>query len=432
MSLFSLGVSHQTAPVAIREKVAVPDDALKEALNDLQRFTRVEEASIVSTCNRTEIYCRQDSGDSKRITEWLCNYKSIHQDDLNPFIYTHPNQFAVNHAFRVASGLDSLVLGEPQILGQMKTAFSTAHQAGKTGKILNRLFQQSFSVAKKVRSDTAIGANPVSVAYAAVNLAKQIFADMSEQRVLMIGAGETITLAAQHLKAQGVQHFTIANRTLERGIELANQLGGHAIELSEIPNALADAEIIVSSTASTLPIIGKGMVESTLKKRMNKRMFMVDLAVPRDIEPEVAKLPNVYLYTVDDLREVVSENIDGRKQAAKQAEKIIEQHSSEFILWLNSLDHEPLMRALRQQTQEISNNELERSMRRIQAGDSPEEVLQQFARSLSQKFLHRPTIELNEASDEHVLAAARTLFGLSDEIQTLDSSHELDKANKKH
>jgi glutamyl-tRNA reductase len=429
MSLFSLGISHQTAPVAIREKVAVPDDALKEALSDLQKFASLEEASIVSTCNRTEIYCRQDSGNTKLISDWLCNYKSIHRDELNPFIYTHPNLMAVNHAFRVASGLDSMVLGEPQILGQMKTAFSTAHQEGKTGKVLNRLFQQSFTVAKKVRSDTAIGANPVSVAYAAVNLAKQIFEDLSEQRVLLIGAGETVALAAQHLQSQGVKHFTIANRTLERGQALAKQLNGTAIELSELPNSLCDAEIIVSSTASTLPIIGKGLIESTLKKRKNKRMFMVDLAVPRDIEPEVAKLPNVYLYTVDDLKEVVSENIDGRKQAAKQAEKIIELHSSEFITWLNNLDHEPLMRALREQTQEISNNELERSLRRIHAGDNPEEVLQQFARSLSQKFLHRPTIGLNEANDEHILAAAQKLFGISPDSHKIEN---LDNSDKKH
>ena len=429
MSLFSLGISHQTAPVAIRERVAVPDDALKEALNDLQKFSNVEEASIVSTCNRTEIYCRQDNGDSNRIADWLCNYKSIHQDDLNPFLYTHPNRQAVNHAFRVASGLDSMVIGEPQILGQMKTAFSTAHQAGKTGKILNRLFQQSFAVAKKVRSDTSISANPVSVAYAAVNLAKQIFADLSEQRILMIGAGETVALAARHLKSQGVKHFTFANRTIERGLELAKELDGKGIELSELPNALVEAEIVISSTASTLPIIGKGMIESTLKKRKNRRMFMVDLAVPRDIEPEVAKLPNIYLYTVDDLREVVSENMDGRRQAAKQAEKIIEQHSNEFVIWLNSLDHEPLMRALRQQTQELSNNELERSIRRIQSGENPEEVLQQFARSLSQKFLHRPTIELNDAKDENILLAARTLFGITPETEDINS---LDKNDKKH
>ena len=322
-----------------------------------------------------------------------------------------------------------MVIGEPQILGQMKTAFSTAHQAGKTGKILNRLFQQSFAVAKKVRSDTSISANPVSVAYAAVNLAKQIFADLSEQRILMIGAGETVALAARHLKSQGVKHFTFANRTIERGLELAKELDGKGIELSELPNALVEAEIVISSTASTLPIIGKGMIESTLKKRKNRRMFMVDLAVPRDIEPEVAKLPNIYLYTVDDLREVVSENMDGRRQAAKQAEKIIEQHSNEFVIWLNSLDHEPLMRALRQQTQELSNNELERSIRRIQSGENPEEVLQQFARSLSQKFLHRPTIELNDAKDENILLAARTLFGITPETEDINS---LDKNDKKH
>jgi len=230
---------------------------LSEALQDLQKFATVQEASIVSTCNRTEIYCRQDSGETDKVVQWLSGYKDIHKDDLTPFVYSHPNQQAVQHAFRVASGLDSMVLGEPQILGQMKTAFSAAHQAGKTGKVLNRLFQQSFAVAKQVRTDTSIGANPVSVAYAAVNLAKQIFADLSEQRVLLIGAGETITLAAQHLQSQGVCNFTVANRTLERGEALAKQLNGKAISLSELPSALIDAEIVISSTASTLPILGK-------------------------------------------------------------------------------------------------------------------------------------------------------------------------------
>ncbi|MGH1427676.1 MAG: glutamyl-tRNA reductase [Arenicella sp.] len=445
MSLFSLGISHQTAPVAIRERVAVPDETLREALTDLHRYAKLEETSIVSTCNRTEIYCRQDTqsgDDTKRITEWLCGYKGMHQDDLAPFLYTHPNQHAVNHAFRVASGLDSMVLGESQILGQMKTAFSTAHQEGKTGKILNRLFQQSFSVAKQVRTQTAIGANAVSVAFAAVNLAKQIFADLSEQRVLMIGAGETIALAAQHLQAQGVKNFTIANRTIERGVELANNLGGRAIELSEISNELTNAEIVISSTASTLPILGKGMIESTLKKRKNKRMFLVDLAVPRDIEPEVAKLSNVYLYTVDDLQEVVSENMDNRKRAAKQAEGIIDTQTGEFIQWLNNLDHEPLMKALREQTLAISHSEVERSLKKIQAGDNPEMVLQQLAHTISRKFLHRPTTELTSNSDEHMLDAARKLFGLNESIDSnqldlpsneLDAiENPLDKPSKKH
>lgn len=441
MSLLSLGISHQTAPVDIRERVAVPDDTLREALTDLHKFAKLEETSIVSTCNRTEIYCRQDSGESKRIMEWLCGYKDIHKDDLAPFLYTHPNQHAVNHAFRVASGLDSMVLGESQILGQMKTAFSTAHQEGKTGKILNRLFQQSFSVAKKVRTETAIGANAVSVAYAAVNLAKQIFTNLADQRVLMIGAGETITLAAQHLQSQGVSQFTIANRTLERGMDLAKSLNGRAVELTDLSDELIDSEIVISSTASTLPLVGKGMIESTLKKRKNKRMFLVDLAVPRDIEPEVAKLRNVYLYTVDDLREVVSENMDSRKRAAEHAEKIINTQTGQFIQWLSNLDHEPLMRALRAKTLDLSNSELEKSLRRIQAGDQPELVLKQFAHAISHKFLHQPTTEINGSNDEQILSAARKLFGLNQADVDLSkentdesnlSSHSLDNSDKKH
>ena len=441
MSLLSLGISHQTAPVDIRERVAVPDDTLREALGDLHKFANLEETSIVSTCNRTEIYCRQDSGETKRIMEWLCGYKDIHKDDLAPFLYTHPNQYAVNHAFRVASGLDSMVLGESQILGQMKTAFSTAHQEGKTGKILNRLFQQSFSVAKKVRTETAIGANAISVAYAAVNLAKQIFTNLSDQRVLMIGAGETITLAAQHLQSQNVSQFTIANRTLERGMDLAKTLNGRAVELTDLAEELINAEIVISSTASTLPIVGKGMIESTLKKRKNKRMFLVDLAVPRDIEPEVAKLRNVYLYTVDDLREVVSENMDTRKRAAEHAEKIIDTQTDQFVQWLSNLDHEPLMRALRRQTLTLSNIELEKGLKRIQAGDEPEEVLKQFAHSISHKFLHQPTTEINSSNDEQILSAARTLFGLKPSSSKRNKQFEeptdlstsgLDNPDKKH
>jgi len=305
----------------------------------------------------------------------------------------------------------------------------------KTGKVLNRLFQQSFAVAKQVRTDTSIGANPVSVAYAAVNLAKQIFTDLSEQRVLLIGAGETITLAAQHLQSQGITNFTVANRTLERGEALAKQLNGNAIALSELPNALIDAEIVISSTASTLPILGKGVVESTLKKRKNKRMFLVDLAVPRDIEPEVAKLPNIYLYTVDDLNEVITENMASRKKAAKQAEGIITVQTHDFMSWLNSLNHEPLMRALRLQTQDLTQDELEKSLRRLEAGEQAEDVLKQFAHSLSQKFLHQPTTEINESSDSNIITAAHQLFGIPTPVTTTtntDSPEKLDKQNKKH
>ena len=296
-------------------------------------------------------------------------------------------------------------------------------------------------MAKKVRTETAIGANAVSVAYAAVNLAKQIFTNLEDQRVLMIGAGETITLASQHLQSQGVSKFTIANRTLERGTELANTLNGRAVALTELSEELINAEIVISSTASTLPLVGKGMIESTLKKRKNKRMFLVDLAVPRDIEPEVANLSNVYLYTVDDLREVVSENMDSRKRAAEHAEKIIDTQTGQFVQWLSNLDHEPLMRALRKKTMDLSNAELEKSLRRIQAGDQPEIVLKQFAHALSHKFLHQPTTEIHGNNDEEMLGAVRKLFGLSqsdtdkladnqDEINL--NSHALDNSDKKH
>ncbi|MDJ0956126.1 MAG: glutamyl-tRNA reductase [Arenicellales bacterium] len=411
--LLALGLNHESAPIRIREQAAVTTDLLGDALRELTTKNAVEEATILSTCNRTEIYCHQQSDTSEQIITWLCNFHGLSQADISPYLYRYPDAQAVRHAFRVAAGLDSMVLGEPQILGQMKEAFAIAHKTGVTGKILNRLFQQTFTVAKRVRTDTAIGTSAVSVAYAAVSLAKQIFSDLSQQTVLMIGAGETIELTARHLKENGVKHLIVANRTLERARNLAQLYQAEAISLDELPARLSDGDIVISSTASTLPILGKGAVESALKKRRHRPMFMVDLAVPRDIEPEVAELNDVFLYTVDDLRGVIEENLQARKAAAEEAEQIIDVHTEEFMGWLHSLNAVPTIKALRQSMDRIVEAELQRAYKKLQSGEDANAVVQQLANSLSKKFTHSPTEQLTRSDSDGTLSeAVRRLFKL--------------------
>lgn len=411
--LLALGLSHESAPIRIRERAAVTTDRLGDALRELTTENAVEEAAILSTCNRTEIYCHQQNDAPDQIITWLCSFHGLSRADISPYLYRYPDAQAVRHAFRVAAGLDSMVLGEPQILGQMKEAFAIAHKTGVTGKILNRLFQQTFSVAKRVRTDTAIGTSAVSVAYAAVSLAKQIFSDLSQQTVLMIGAGETIELTARHLKENGVKHLIVANRTLERARNLAQLYQAEAISLDELPARLSEGDIVISSTASTLPILGKGAVESALKKRKRRPIFMVDLAVPRDIEPEVAELNDVFLYTVDDLRGVIEENLQARKAAAEEAEQIIDVHTEEFMGWLNSLNAVPTIKALRQSMDRIVEAELQRAYKKLQSGEDANVVVQQLANSLSKKFTHGPTEQLTRSDIDGTLSeAVRRLFKL--------------------
>lgn len=418
MHLLAVGLNHQTAPVELREKAAFAPERLTEALHDLRASGGAGEATILSTCNRTEVYCGLDSESEQRILRWFCEYHRLPLEELRPFLYRHPDQAAVRHAFRVAAGLDSMMLGETQILGQMKDAFTVAHKAGATGKLLNRLFQQTFSVAKQVRTDTAIGASPVSVASAAVALAEQIFSSLAEQAVLFIGAGEMIELCARHFREHGIGKMIVANRTLERARWLADQFGAEAISLAEMPNRLADADIVVSSTASQLPILGKGAVESALKARKHRPMLMLDIAVPRDIEAEVAELSDVYLYAIDDLKDVVKENLESRQEAAREAEKIIDTQVSDFMHWVQTLDAVPTIRALRESTEALCEAELKRARKRLAAGESPELVLEQLARALTNKFTHSPSHALKLADRDGnaaLLEAARRLFNLSDD-----------------
>ena len=418
MTLLAFGINHKTAPVDIREKVAFAPDKLEAALQDLLTLTAVNEAAIVSTCNRTELYCDLSAADSAEVVAWFRTYHSLSAEELEPYIYTHLDNQAVQHILRVASGLDSLVLGEPQILGQIKYAYHTASQAGAIGHLLNRLFQHTFSVAKEVRTDTAIGSSPVSVAFAAVSLAKQIFSDLSEHTALLIGAGDTIDLVARHLNEQGIKHLVVANRTVERAMTLANQfMHSEAIALADMPARLAEADIIISSTASQLPILGKGAVESALKSRKHRPIFMVDIAVPRDIEPEVGTLSDVYLYTVDDLHEVIEEGRQSREEAAEQAQEIIENQVEHYMGWLRSLEAVDTIRSYREQAEQLRDEAMQNARRQLAAGHDPEAVMSELARVLTQKLLHQPTVQMNRAAfegREELLETIRELFNLQD------------------
>jgi glutamyl-tRNA reductase len=418
MALVAIGINHRTAPVEIRERVAFAQDKVPEALRDLRNHAPVGEAAILSTCNRTEIYCGFTDGAVGPITTWLHRYHKLEPNLLAPHIYTHPEQGAVRHILRVASGLDSMVLGEPQILGQVKHAYQLARGAGTIGRLLGRLFQHTFAVAKQVRTDTAIGASPVSVAFAAVSLAKQIFGDLSARTALLIGAGETIEIAARHLFQNRIGRMIVANRTIERAHALASELQGYAIPLSEIPAHLAEADIVVSSTGSALPILGKGSVERALKARKRRPMFMVDIAVPRDIEPEVGELDDVYLYTVDDLQEVIEENLRSRQEAAEQAEEIIDNQVAHFMGWVRSLEAVSSVRGYRETAERIRQDLLERARRQLSTGADAEVVLERLTHQLTNKLLHSPCVHMRQAASEgriELVEAARELFGLKEQ-----------------
>ena len=419
MPLLAFGINHKTAPVDIRERVAFAPGKLTEALKDLVSRASVQEAAIVSTCNRTELYCDYSpsaQGDAA-IVDWFREYHKLEKQDIEPYIFLHPDEDAVRHMLRVASGLDSLVLGEPQILGQIKEAYSSATTAGTMGGQLDRLFQHTFSVAKQIRTDTAIGASAVSVAFAAVSLAKQIFSDFPQHTALLIGAGETIELAARHLHQNNIGRMIIANRTVENAHALAEEFGAYAITLSDISNHLAEADIVISSTASPLPVLGKGSVESALKIRKHKPMLMVDIAVPRDIEAEVSNLNDVYLYTVDDLQDIIQEGLKSRQEAAQQAEEIIDAEVSHFMHWLQSLNAVSTIRAMRDNAESQRNEELERALNLLQSGKDPEQVMAELANRLTNKLIHTPSVMLKKAgydSRDEIFETAQELFDLKD------------------
>ncbi len=415
MTLLAFGINHTTAPLALRERVAFAPENLQSAMQEACAQAGLTEVAILSTCNRTEIYAASE-GDATAIQQWLVDHTAIEAVDLANSYYCYQDQEAGRHMMKVAGGLDSLVLGEPQILGQMKSAFAVAKEAGTLGAELHTTFQQVFNIAKRVRTETAIGENPVSVAYAAVSLAQQIFSNLKQDTALLIGAGETIELVARHLAEQGIKHIIVANRTLDRAQRLAREFNGEAILLADIPEQLHRADIVISSTASQLPLLGKGAVESALKKRKHKPMFMLDIAVPRDIEEQVGELDDVYLYTVDDLHAVIDENKKSRVAAADQAEEIINQGVELFLRQQRSLNAVETVKAYRNKAEQMRDLELQKALRSLQTGANPEQVLQQFARNLTNKLIHSPTTVLKEASASsrhHVIQVAQELFELS-------------------
>jgi glutamyl-tRNA reductase len=398
MHLFTVGVNHTTAPIDVREHVAFQNERLDHALRDLTTYG-IREAAILSTCNRTEVYCNTEN--PQKALEWLAQYHQLQPQKIQPYMYMLPSKESVKHAFRVASGLDSMVLGEPQILGQMKQAVKIAENAGTLGTLLHKLFQRTFTVAKEVRSTTNIGASSISMAAASVKLAQRIFGSLSGQHVLFIGAGEMIELCAEHFATQKPASITVANRTIERADNIAQSLGGESILLADLPERLSEFDIVITSTASQLPIVGLGMVERAIKARKHRPMFMVDLAVPRDIEPEVAELEDVFLYTVDDLAVVVQEGLVNRQEAALQAEAIIDLRTEHFMQWLKNRDGVPTIKALRDQAEHYRLSELEKAQRMIARGEDPATVLEAMSNALTNKLLHAPSHMLNNSHGEN-------------------------------
>ena len=420
--VLTFGLNHHSAPVDVRERVSMAGDLVLPALHGLRSTfgNAVEEATILSTCNRTEIYCAADQSVAEDIPAWLADFNSLKDDELRPYIYQLDHDNAVRHAFRVASGLDSMVLGEAQILGQMKTAVRTADKAGTLGSTLHQLFQRTFSVAKEVRSNTAIGAQSVSFSAAAVRLSERIFGDLKNSDVLFIGAGEMIELCAAHFAGANPRSITVANRTPERGQLVASRFGGKTMKLAEMPEHLHEFDVVVSCTASTLPILGLGMVQKLSRKRRSKPVVMVDLAVPRDIEPEVERLDNIYLYTVDDLGRYVQMGQDSRQQAVGQAEAIIDARVLNFMQWLDSRRLVvPMIQELNSSAESLRQTELAKARRLLARGEDPDEVLEYLARSLTQKYLHAPMSRLNRSEG----AVRRDLLEVVPQLFPFESKH---------
>ncbi len=419
MQFFATGVNHATAPVEVRERLAVAPEQLPDVLEALGQQLqgasggRSPELVLVSTCNRTEVIAAGVE-DSALVLRWLAERAGLAIEQLLEHSYVHPQRDAVAHLVRVASGLDSMILGEPQIFGQLKSAFAVAEQSGTTGAVLQPLFQHAFGVAKRVRSDTAIGENPVSVAFAAVALAQRIFSSLDQAAVLLLGAGDTIELVARHLLDAGARNITVANRTLERAQSLEQKLGASAVMLAEVPELLPAFDIVISSTASQLPVLGKGAVESAIKVRKHRPMFMVDLAVPRDIEAQVGELADVYLYTIDDLRDIIEQNVALREAEVDKASELIDAGVERFMEMLRTRDASDLLVAMRTDAEQVRDQEIERALQALAAGKPADQVVEQLGRAVTQKLLHGPTVALRSAAareDKSLLQAARELFG---------------------
>ena len=413
MALIALGLNHLCAPVALRERAAFTPDATAGALSELIAQPGVREAAILSTCNRTELYCNVDAGAEASPFTWLHRHRQLHGANIEEFLYRHHDSDAVRHLFRVATGLESMILGEPQILGQVKDAYALARGANTIDTPLERLFQNTFAVAKRVRSDTRIGASTVSVAFTAVRLAERVFTQLADACILLIGAGETIELTARHLTDANVRRLIVANRTLDNAQALAGRFGGYAIALGDLEKHLAEADIVISSTASRDPILTRRMVSDALVARRRRPMFLVDLAVPRDIEADVAGLADVFLYTIDDLREVIDENLRSRQQAALEAEAMIELSVEHFMAWWRALELRNPIAEVRRDAESSRDEVLAKARAMLGRGRTPEEALDFLAHTLTNKLLHAPSANLRAAAlrgDAELLQAAEKLF----------------------
>lgn len=434
MALVLVGINHNTANIALREKVAFPPEVMPDALRQLHALDLVGEVVIVSTCNRTEIYLECDDGAEAQSSElaenrllldrqqliinWLADYHEMSVEELGECSYSFGDEDVLRHLMKVSCGLDSMVLGEPQILGQIKSAFAVSKDLKLIGTVLGRAFQVAFSIAKEVRTDTAIGENPVSVAFAAVALSERIFSDLSGLSVLLIGAGRTIELVATHLVDKGVSGMVVANRTLGHALDVAAKFEGHGVLLSDIPERLVAADIVVSSTNSQLPLLGKGAVERALRQRKHKPMLLIDLAVPRDIEAEVSEIPDAYLYCIDDISEVIEDGVKSRAEAAAQAESIIERGVEEYLSQRRSLNAVSTLRAFRDKADAIRDLELQRSLKALEKGESAAAVVVSLARAITNKLIHSPSVQMKKASSEgrdELLQLTQELFELDTE-----------------
>lgn len=424
MTLLTVGLNHTTAPLAIRESVAFPPQLCGTALTHLKALPRLREGAILSTCNRTEVYAVTGDADDEGLRRWVCEQRGLDARGLAPHFYVYRDRDSIRHTLRVASGLDSMILGEPQILGQMKQAFRAARAANAAGPLLTRLFEHSFAVAKSVRSNTEIGANPVSVAYAGVSLARQIFADFGSTTAMLIGAGDSIELTARHLAEAGLQRMIFANRSLARAQELATRYTGYAIDLADLPAHLAEADMVISATSAPAYLVSLADVRTVLKRRRRAPMFMLDLAVPRDIEPAVGELEDVYLYTVDDLQGVIRDNLRSRAAAAAVADGMIDQRIDEFVAWLDSRAAVDTISSLRRGAEGDRDAATARAKRMLEQGRDPDDVIAWLARTLTNKLLHEPTAALRRARGDdqrRLLAEARRLFALNDKDNDKDN-----------
>ena len=447
MALVLVGINHNTANIEMREKVAFPPEIVESALAEIYALPQIAEVVIVSTCNRTEIYLDFAEGDSEapagdelsqnrqlvdrqaEIVAWLSKFHGLEVGGLEQCSYSYASEDVVRHLMKVSCGLDSMVLGEPQILGQIKSAYAVSKDQEVVAQSLGRAFEEAFSIAKQVRTDTAIGENPVSVAYAAVTLAERIFSDLPSLSVLLIGAGRTIELVVKHLVEKGVSKIVVANRTLDNALEIANRFDAHGVLLSDMPEQLIKADIVVSSTNSQLPLLGKGAVERALKHRKHKPMLLVDLAVPRDIEAEVSEIADAYLYSIDDISDVIEDGVKSRADAAAQAESIIERGVEDYRKALRSLNVVSTLRAFRDKADAIREKELERALKALEKGESAEAVVSSLARSLTQKLVHSPSVQMKKASAtgrDEILELTAELFELSLESKP-NAGEETDK-----